>query len=375
MSASNCQTDLAADVGMAALDTPALVIDAAAFGANLAAMTGLLAGKRQRLRPHAKTHKSALIARRQIAAGAVGICCAKLSEAEVLAAEGIDDILITTPIVDAQKLNRLARLSRKAKVAVVLDDTGAIEPLAHAASLGENTLDVFVEVDVGQHRCGVPPGPAAAALVREIARHRHLNFKGLQGYQGAMQSIVGYDERRAAAALALDRLQQSAELVRKDGYVPLLTGGGSGSLAIDLELDGLDELQPGSFVFMDASYAKIEWRDGGPPPFRTALSVLAGVVSRPAADRAIVDVGWKSASCDSGPPVPRRSDLVFQFAGDEHGSISRRDGGPLDLRPGDKIELVPSHCDTTVNLYSCFAVVRDGRLETSWPVTARGNST
>jgi D-serine deaminase-like pyridoxal phosphate-dependent protein len=162
--------------------------------------------------------------------------------------------------------------------------------------------------------------------------------------------------------------------VRKGGFEPLLTGGGSGSLAIDLELDGLDELQPGSFVFMDAAYSSIEWRRGEAPPFRNALSILTSVVSRPDAHRAIVDVGWKSASCDSGMPVPKRHDLTFEFAGDEHGCIQSRDGSPINLQLGDTIELIPSHCDTTVNLYSHFTVVRDGSVQDTWPVLTRGCS-
>ena len=171
-------------------------------------------------------------------------------------------------------------------------------------------------------------------------------------------------------------MQDSAELCRKGGHaVEILTGGGSGSAAIDLALGGLNELQPGSYVFMDASYSKILWDEAGtPPPFRPALSILGSVVSRPTADRAVIDVGWKSASNDSGPPVPKRAELSFEFAGDEHGIIRRRDGGTLGARAGERIELIPSHCDTTVNLHSDYTVIRDGRLEAIWPVSARGRS-
>ncbi len=208
------------------------------------------------------------------------------------------------------------------------------------------------------------------------ARSNRLHFKGLHGYHGKLQMMPTYAERAAAVRGALDLLQDSAELCRKGGHaVEILTGGGSGSAAIDLALGGLNELQPGSYVFMDASYSKILWDEAGsPPPFRPALSILGSVVSRPSADRAVIDVGWKSASNDSGPPVPKRAELSFEFAGDEHGIIRRRDGGTLGLAHGEKIELIPSHCDTTVNLHSDYTVIRDGRLEAIWPVSARGRS-
>lgn len=176
---------------------------------------------------------------------------------------------------------------------------------------------------------------------------------------------------------ALDELQESAEHVRRAGHhVAILSGGGSGSVAIDLELGGLNELQPGSYVFMDASYTRIAWDAAGhQPPFRSALTILTSVVSRPAADRVIVDVGWKTASCDSGPPaVKTPADLVFEFAGDEHGSVQRRDGGVLDLRPGDRLKLVPSHCDTTVNLYDFYTVMRGDQVDALWPIAGRGCS-
>ena len=359
------------------LDTPALLIDAAALEANIAAMAALCAGKPARLRPHAKTHKSPLIAAMQLDAGAFGICCAKLGEAEAIAAEGrVTDILLTTPLVGRSKLEQLANLLRVAKISVLADDEAAIAALADIAAAEDRHIDVLIEVDVGQHRCGVPPGLAAARLADAVARSNRLHFKGLHGYHGKLQMMPTFAERAAAVRGALDLLQDSAELCRKGGHtVEILTGGGSGSAAIDLALGGLNELQPGSYVFMDASYGKILWDEAGtPPPFRPALSILGSVVSRPAADRAVIDVGWKSASNDSGPPVPKRAELSFEFAGDEHGIIRRRDGGTLGLAHGERIELIPSHCDTTVNLYSDYTVIRDGRFEAIWPVSARGRS-
>ena len=359
------------------LDTPALLIDRDALEANVAAMAALVAGRPQRLRPHAKTHKSPIIAAMQRAAGASGFCCAKLAEAEALAGPDVDDVLITTPVVGAPKLERLAALAARVRVATVADDADALPGLAEAARRAGRTLDVIVEVDVGQNRCGVRTPEAAADLADAVARCRGLRFAGLQGYHGRLQSIASAAERRAAVGAAMERLGRAAELVRQGGHaVGILTGGGSGSVRFDLDLGVLGELQPGSYVFMDASYRKIRWDEhGSAPPFRPALTILGRVISRPARDRVIVDVGWKAASSDAGPPeVLGREDLLFEFAGDEHGALVRTDGGPVDLRLGDTVRLLPSHCDTTVNLHDAYTVHRGGLVEAVWPVAARGRS-
>lgn len=359
------------------IDTPALLIDAATLEANIAAMAALCAPHSVRLRPHAKSHKSPIVAAMQEAAGAVGICCAKLGEAEVMAGGGIGDILITTPVTDAAKLRRLVDLARRTGIAVVADDAEGIDRLGEAAHAAQVTIEVVVEVDVGQGRCGVGTGTDAVTMAEHIARHRSLRFGGLQGYQGLLQGLVSYGERRHGVQRALEKLLDAADQVRRAGYdAGALTGGGTGSAAVDLDLGGLTELQPGSYVFMDASYLEIEWDAAkSRPPFRPSLSILAGVVSKPATDRVVLDVGWKAASADAGPPTVKNSEeLVFRFAGDEHGIVRRRDGGSLDLRPGDKIELIPSHCDTTVNLYDSYTVLRGDRVEALWPVAARGCS-
>src|SRR5215207_3244417 len=226
----------------------------------------------------------------------------------------------------------------------------------------------------------------AAACARQKRRptlqmrscgHRSLRFAGLQGYQGKLQGIVSHQERGAAVQQAMQRLQEAAALVEARGHkLEVLTGGGTGSVRFDLDLGILQELQPGSYVFMDASYRKIGWDEQGSPlPFRPALTVLTRVLSKPASDRVIVDAGWKAASCDAGPPeVFGRDDLAFNFAGDEHGTLVQVDGGPVDLRLGDVVRLLPSHCDTTVNLYGVYTVHRGDRVEAVWPVTAQGCS-
>ena len=357
------------------IDTPALLIDKAALEDNIRAMRDLCEDFPARLRPHTKTHKSPLIAKLQ-QSDAAGVCCAKLGEAERFASAGLDDIMVTTPLVGRLKLERLAALMPSVKITLVADNPIAIAPLADVARSAGRVLDIVVEVDVGQGRCGVPPGVAATAMAQEISRHASLRFAGLQGYQGKLQGLISYEERRRGVKEALERLQISADGVRRAGFdIAVLTGGGSGTVAIDLELGVLNELQPGSYVFMDASYMRIGWDAGGkPPPFRPALTVLTTVTSTPSADRVVVDAGWKSISCDSGPPIVKnRPDLTFEFAGDEHG-IVRASAAPLDLRLGDMLELVPSHSDTTVNLHDRYVVVRADHVEEVWDVATRGLS-
>jgi D-serine deaminase-like pyridoxal phosphate-dependent protein len=362
---------------IADLDTPALLVEATELESNIRTMADLVRGGSSHLRPHCKTHKSATIARMQLAAGATGVCCAKLSEAEAIAARGgVEDIMVTTPVVGRNKVDRLVALARSVKTTVLVDDPGTFEALDHAGARAGRILDVVIEVDVGQGRCGVPPGSPAAGLVDSLQPYRSLNFKGLHGYQGKLQMVRRYQERRSAIRRALDLLEDSAEKIRKSGHdIEILTGGGSGSLPVDLDLGVLNEFQPGSYVFMDSNYRQIEWDSAGnPPPFRSCLTLLGGVVSRPTPERAIVDIGWKAASSDSGSPVPEDPELAFEFAGDEHGIIQRRDGAPLGLALGAKLKLVPSHCDTTVNLHSIYHVVRSGQLEAIWTIEGRGCS-
>ena len=357
------------------IDTPALLLDLDILDSNIAKMAALAADTGIAIRPHVKTHKSPLIAHRQMAAGAVGVCCAKVSEAEVMVAGGVSDVLVTTPAVAPEKIRRLMALARQAQAGVVADDLQNLRHLSEAAQEAKVTLDVLVEIDVGQHRCGVAPGPAAADLADQIARLPGLALRGLQGYHGALQQVVGLEKRSAEIRQALDLLLESAELVRKRGHaIEVLTGGGTGSSATDIGFHGLTELQPGSYVFMDCNYNRIQWRpDGALAPFGNAIAILTSVVSCAAADRIVVDAGWKSASCDSGMPAVKGIDgATFAFAGDEHGKLSLPEGTKISA--GDKLELVPSHCDTTVNLYDHYVCVRNGKVEALWPVAARGRT-
>jgi D-serine deaminase-like pyridoxal phosphate-dependent protein len=349
------------------IDTPALVLDLDAFEANLATLNESLAGRKVRVRPHAKTHKSVDIARAQIAAGAVGVCCQKVSEAEALVEGGIADVLVSNEVVGAPKLRRLAALSRRGKLGVCVDHPDALRALAESGA----QCDVYVELEVGMRRCGVEP-EMAVALAREIKGSRTLKFAGLQAYHGRAQHVRSLAERRAAIAAAAGKVRETKERREKAGIAcALVTGAGSGTYMLEVEAGAWDEIQPGSYVFMDADYARNEW--AAPlPRFRHALFVLATVMSRPAADRAIVDAGLKASSVDSGmPEVWQRPGLVYRSASDEHGWVEvGADAAPPRL--GEKLLLVPGHCDPTVNLYDWYVAVRGGRVEAVWPVSARG---
>ncbi len=357
------------------LDTPVLLVDRDALERNLKRMQEITAAAGVSYRPHAKAHKSPDIAKLQFAHGATGICCAKLGEAEVLCEEGIQNILITTPVIGLSKLARLAQLASRTAVAVVADDA---QNLREMGMIGQTTgvaLDVVIEVNVGQNRCGVEPGEPALALARIIEESPWLALAGLQGYQGAIQMTEDFAERKAAAEKALSLLLETATLIRANGIeVPVLTGGGSGTSAIDAAAHGLTELQPGGYIFMDARYRQVDWEDGDKIPFESSLTVLASVISRPAPNRAILDMGLKSISSDQGPPVPL--DLPgaqFKFAGEEHGELFWEEGD-CPLENGDKVRFVPTHCDTTVNLYDQFIAYAGEDVTDVWPIPARGRS-
>jgi D-threonine aldolase len=357
------------------IDTPALLLDLDQVERNVERYQGAADAAGIGLRPHAKAHKCPQVARLQMDRGAVGLCCAKLAEAEALAAHGLATFLVTTPVVGALKIGRLIKLARTCKVMVVADDEQNLVELSAAAAQTDLMLDVLVDVDVGQGRTGVTSGAAAAALVARIKASKNLRFCGLQGYQGKLQGVASLEDRKTLVGEAMSKLAASEKAVREAGLpVDIITGGGTGSFPIDLKLNQLTDVQPGSYVTMDTNYAKVRLGGDDDHPLGHPLTILASVISRPTDDRVVVDVGWKSASCDSGTPALRDAgDLSFEFAGDEHG-ILRRAGGPVALKSGERIELVPSHCDTTVNLYDTFVVHRSGKLETVWPIVGRGKS-
>ena len=354
------------------VDTPALVVELDAFERNLRALADAVAGRGVRVRAHAKTHKCPQIARLQIAAGAVGVCCQKVSEAEAMVEGGIADVLISNEVVGARKAERLAALARRARVGVCVDDAANVRELAAAAARAGATLDTYVEVDVGARRCGVAPGEPALALAREVAARPELRFAGLQAYHGAAQHLRSMAERRAAIEGAARAARDTRKLIESAGIAcPTVTGAGSGSFMFEVESGAYDEIQPGSYVFMDADYARNEW--AAPlPRFEHALFVLATVMSRPAATRAVLDAGLKASSVDSGlPTVWQRPGLRYARASDEHGMLEVESGAAAPAL-GEKLLLVPGHCDPTVNLYDWYVCLRAGRVEALWPISARG---
>jgi D-serine deaminase-like pyridoxal phosphate-dependent protein len=354
------------------IDTPALVLDLAALERNIASMALAVEGSAVRLRPHAKSHKCAEIAKRQVAAGAVGVCCQKVSEAEALVAGGVADVLVTNEIVGKAKLERLARLAREARVGVLADDAGNVGDLDSAARAAGVRLEVLVELNVGADRCGVGTGEEALALARAIAACRNLRFGGLHAYHGAAQHLRGPGERRAATAAAAEKAQHAKALIEKAGIeCATVTGAGTGTFLLESASRVFNEIQPGSYVFMDADYGRNSWEEGW-PRFEQSLFILATVMSVPAPDRAIVDAGLKASSVDSGmPEVRERPGVEYVKASDEHG-VLRIPAGAKAPKLGEKLLLVPGHCDPTVNLYDEFVCVRKGRVEALWAVTARG---
>lgn len=357
-----------------AIDTPALVLDLDAFEANLDRMAELLAPTGARLRAHAKTHKSPVIAGLQIARGAVGQCVQKVGEAEILAWGGVPDILVSNEVMGARKLARLAALARIARVAVCADDAGNVAALEAAAEAAGIRLPVLVEIDVGMRRAGVQAGPDAVALARRIASSRHLIFGGLQAYHGSAQHLRRPEEREAAIAGACDASRRTVEQLRQQGLdCPIVGGAGTGTFALEAASGVYTEIQAGSYCFMDADYARN--LDGAGQPvgsFRHALFVLATVMSAPRPGLAVLDSGHKAVAIDSGLPlVWGRPEVRCTGASDEH---MRLEWGSEAEAPkaGEKLRLVPGHCDPTVDRYDWYVGVRRGRVEALWPVAARG---
>ena len=363
----------------AEIDTPALVIDLDAYERNLDHMAAFARRAGVRVRPHAKTHKSPEIGHAQIARGAVGLCCQKVSEAEVLVAGGISDVLVSNEVAGAQKLKRLAELARSARISVCCDDRDNVAELQAAAAQAGSTLHVLVEIDVGGRRCGIAPGLAAAHLAKAIADSPNLAFDGLQAYHGSAQHLRSVEERKSAIAVAVAAVQETlAELAKLGLSARTIGGAGTGTFEIESASGLYNELQPGSYVFMDADYARNKSADGTPfDTFEHALFVLSTVMSAPVQERRVLDAGHKSLPIDSGMPTPwQLPGAVYHRPSDEHGVLDVSACANPPSR-GDKVLLVPAHCDPTVNLHDWYVGVRGlgtpaARVETVFPVAARG---
>lgn len=363
-----------------AIDTPALVIDLDAMERNLAAMT-LFAGRHKvRLRPHAKMHKSAAIAKLQIEDGAVGVCVQKTSEAEAMVANGVYNVFISNEVISTFKLARIVALTRAVvphdgKIAICVDSVEGISRLATAMNEGRaasgitTEIDVFVEVNVGQNRCGVEPGAAAVALALEIRKHPALNFGGLQAYHGKAQHLRMPQERRLAISEAIKAVTHTRDLIEAQGIkVRLITGAGTGTMALEAASGVYGELQAGSYLFMDADYAANKL-DPAQPRFEHALFIKTQVISTHTKPEPYVvcDAGHKSHAIDSGMPkvhaFSSRAALEYTNGGDEHGILKPSPGNTRLPGLGSLLWLIPGHCDPTVNLHNVMIGVRGGLLK------------
>ncbi len=352
------------------LDTPALLIDLPAMERNIARMAAFFADKKAKLRPHSKTHKCPTISHKQLAAGnAVGVTCAKLGEAETLAAAGITDILIANQIVGPQKIARLVGLAHHADVMVAVDDPVNVEQLSAAAVDAGVRLRVLVEVNIGMNRCGVEPGEPALELARKVAESKGLRFMGLQGYEGHLVMHPNLEERRQRTLAAMKSLVDTRRFIEGSGLeVAVVSGGGTGTHDITGTVDGVDEIQAGSYIFNDVRYRSVGAR------FDCALTVLATVISRPNPTLAITDAGHKVLTSEFGLPELVGIDGASLIGlSEEHGKVGFKTPN-RELRPGDRVEFIPSHGCTTINLFDHYHAIRDDRLEAVWEIAGRGKS-
>lgn len=351
--------------------TPALILDVAALDANIRLMAERTRDK-VALRPHAKTHKCAWIARKQIVAGAVGICCAKIGEAEALSTAGVRGILLTSPVADPVMPKRLCDVAAiDTGFACVVDHRDPVTALSGEACRRGIRVNVLIDVDVGLSRTGVSGPTQAVALAEHIHRCRGLTLAGVQGYGGHWQHIPGFQKRCDAVRVGMELLSRVVDSLRTAGHrIGIVTGGGTGTVAADLHLGVLNELQPGSYVFMDAQYSDA-MGDDDDGAFETSLWVSSQVVSANADAIVTVDAGLKAFATDGPMPRPagaRFGSSMYIFFGDEHGALTRPAGTPVSL--GERVEFVAPHCDPTVDRYDAYHVVRGDRLVGIVPIEA-----
>lgn len=365
-----------AEVGMALteVDTPALIIDLDAFESNLEQMSENAKRLGMRLRPHAKMHKSSDVAREQMARGAVGVCCQKVSEAEALIDDGISNVLITNQVVGKRKLDLFVELSKRAEISICVDNPqNVIDINEHAVTWGEK-VGVLVEVNVGGDRCGVSPGESTLELAKQIEAASNLNFLGLHAYQGRVQHIRPFQERKEAIEALSGDLRETVRLLNDNGIdCEHVTGAGTGTWQFEGASDVFTELQAGSYAFMDADYARNEDADGiTGGEFQHSLFLYATVMSVPNSEFVVIDAGLKSFAFDAGMPlVADNLDVKYHRPSDEHGVLDLANS-KRRYALGEKVRLIPGHCDPTVNLHDWYVGVRNGHVESVWSITARG---
>jgi 3-hydroxy-D-aspartate aldolase len=360
------------------IQTPCLILDLDALERNVRKMGDYARSKGMRHRSHGKMHKSVDVQKLQQAlGGAIGVCCQKVSEAEVFARGGIADVLVSNQVTDPAKIRRLANLPKLgARTICCVDDPANVADLSKGATEAGTTIECLVEIDCGAGRCGVTSTEAVVALARAVDAAPGLKFAGLQAYQGAMQHLDSYEERRAKTQVAIDMTRDAVDALKAEGLeCDTVGGGGTGSYYFESGSGVYNELQCGSYAFMDADYGRILDKDGNridEGEWENALFLLTTVMSHAKADKAIVDAGLKVQSVDSGLPfVYGRNDVEYVTCSDEHGVVADPDGV---LKVNDKLKLVPGHCDPTCNVHDWYVGVRGGKVETLWPVSARGKA-
>lgn len=372
--------DIPAKPGMreADIQTPCLVLDLDALERNVKKMGDIARDMGVRHRIHGKMHKSVDVALLQERlGGSCGVCCQKVSEAEVFVRGGIKDVLVSNQVRDAAKIDRLARLPKLgARTIVCVDDPANVADLSTAAQRHGTTIECLVEIDCGAGRCGVRTTPEVVAIAQAIAAAPGLKFSGIQAYQGAMQHMDRYEDRKAKIDIAVAQVADAVAGLKAVGLACDIVGGaGTGSYYFEGTSGVYNELQCGSYAFMDADYGRILDKDGrriDQGEWENALFILTSVMSHAKADKAIVDAGLKAQSVDSGLPVVfGRTDVKYVKCSDEHGVVEDSNGV---LKVGDKLRLVPGHCDPTCNVHDWYVGVRGGVVEVVWPVSARGKA-
>ena len=360
------------------IQTPCLVLDLDALERNIKKMGDYAAAQGMRHRVHGKMHKSVDVAKLQEAlGGACGVCCQKVSEAEVFARGGIRDVLVSNQVRHPAKIDRLARIPKLgARAICCVDDITNVADLSEAAVRHGTIIECLVEIDCGAGRCGVTTTPAVVEIAMAIDAASGLKFAGLQAYQGAMQHLDSYEERKAKIAVAVAMVKDAVDTLRAQGLdCDIVGGGGTGSYYFESTSGVYNELQCGSYAFMDADYGRILDKDGNridQGEWENAMFILTSVMSHVKADKAIVDAGLKVQSVDSGLPVIYgRDDVEYIKCSDEHGVVLDADGV---LKINDKLKLVPGHCDPTANVHDWYVGVRHGKVETVWPISARGHA-
>ncbi len=372
--------DVPAAIGMdeSEIQTPCLILDLDALERNIKKMGDYAKAHGMRHRVHGKMHKSVDVAKLQEKlGGAVGVCCQKVSEAEVFARGGIKDVLVSNQVRDPAKIDRLAQLPKLgARTIVCVDDVDNVKDLSDAAVKHGTELEVFVELDVGAGRCGVTTSEDVVKIAKAADAAPNLKFTGIQAYQGAMQHLDSYEDRKAKTEIAIGMVKDAVDALTAEGLKPeLVSGGGTGSYYFESNSGVYNELQCGSYAFMDADYGRILDKDGNridQGEWENALFILTSVMSHAKPDKAICDAGLKAQSVDSGLPfIFGRDDVKYIKCSDEHGVIE--DEGNV-LKINEKLRLVPGHCDPTCNVHDWYVGVRGGKVEAIWPVSARGKA-